>query len=332
MAECYLIIGLGSIGRRHLRNVRALRPEAKIVLLRREESLAADEDKLADHIVTNIKSAIAHRPIAAIICNPAPFHLSVAMDLAEAGIHLLIEKPISHNLANVDGLIHYCKKKKLKLQTAYVLRYHPLIKMLKKKFDEKLIGQPISAVVECGQYLPQWRPEQDYRQSVSAKAGLGGGVLLELSHEFDYLRYLFGEVQSLSAHCFNSHSLEIDVEDVADLTLRFANTFTANVHLDFLQTKLHRSCKIMGDKGMLYLDLAEQTLDFYDKEGQKTPLSHLKDYDRNTMFIAELEDFLNTVAQNCDPTITGYDGLQAVRIVEAAKQSSKNKKEVTLDG
>jgi len=145
-----------------------------------------------DHCVTSLDDALRFHPQAAVIANPASHHLDLAMPLAQAGVHLLVEKPVSSSTHRVSELIEVCRVRGITLMTGYNLRFLPSLKRFRELLEEKRVGRVLSVRAEIGQFLPSWRPGFDYRQSVSARATLGGGVLLELSHEIDYLRWLFG--------------------------------------------------------------------------------------------------------------------------------------------
>ena len=119
------------------------------------------------------------------------------------------------------SLINICQSKKIALMTAYNLRFQPSLQEFRKQIKQQRIGKILSVRVEVGQYLPNWRPESDYRKGVSAQKKLGGGVLLELSHEIDYISWIFGDYKWVKAHISKQSNLEIDVEDTAYLLLGF---------------------------------------------------------------------------------------------------------------
>ena len=152
-----------------------------------------------DRCVSSIHEALLCRPDAAVIASPAPCHIETATPLAKAGVHLLVEKPISSSTAGVSALIEICRAQGVVLMTGYNLRFLACMQRFKELLSENRAGRILSVRAEVGQYLPSWRPDSDYRRQVSAQAALGGGALLELSHEIDYLRWLFGEVSWVSA-------------------------------------------------------------------------------------------------------------------------------------
>ena len=188
MIDRVLIVGLGSIGKLHLRLARELLPDADIRVLRHQACASIPEH--SDGCFSSIKDAVAFAPQLAVIANPATYHLSVAMELAQAGVHLLVEKPLAAALDGVSQLLQTSDKLGVVLLTGYNLRFLPSLQRLRDLLNEHVIGSVLSVRCETGQYLPAWRPDTDFRQGVSARRELGGGALLELSHEIDYLRRL----------------------------------------------------------------------------------------------------------------------------------------------
>ena len=254
MIKRILIVGLGSIGKRHLRLARELLPNADIRVLRHKT--ASEVPEFSNGCFFSIEEAIAFAPQIAVIASPAPFHIPTAQALAEVGVHLLIEKPLSASLNGVMQLLETCQKQGTVLLTGYNLRFLPSLQRFRDLLGESVIGKVLSVRCEIGQYLPSWRPDNDYRQGVSARRELGGGVLLEISHELDYLRWIFGEVEWVKATLSHQSSLEIDVEDTAHLTLGFApavngHQLIGSVNLDFIRHDTTRLCTAIGANGSL---------------------------------------------------------------------------------
>src|SRR5262249_38276429 len=147
----------------------------------------------------DLSTALARKPIAVIISNPSSLHMNVALAAARAGAHLLIEKPLSHDLNSVATLEHLVAAQRLVAQVGFQFRFNPGLRQIKTWIDSGAIGRPVSAQVHWGEYLPGMHPWEDYRLGYAARSDLGGGVLLTLSHPFDYLRWLLGDVSHVSA-------------------------------------------------------------------------------------------------------------------------------------
>src|SRR3990172_2488106 len=215
-----LIAGLGSIGRRPLRNLLAL-GERDILLFRTHRSTLPDEDLAGFPVETELEATLAKRPDAVIVANPTAHHLDVAIPAAQAGCHLLLEKPISHSLERVAALESAVQQGRGKVLVGFQFRFHPGLVQAARLLADGAIGRPLSARAVYGEYLPGMHPWEDYRQSYSARRDLGGGVILTLCHPLDTLRWLLGEVQSVWAFTGQLNDLELGVEDTAEIGLRF---------------------------------------------------------------------------------------------------------------
>ena len=226
-----LIAGFGSIGRRHFRNLLAL-GERDILFYRTGRS-TLDGAELAGYMVeTDLDAALAHRPQAVVIANPTALHLPVAIPAAETGCHLLLEKPLSHSHDGLDDLQAALVRGGGQVLVGFQFRYHPGLVKISRLLADGAIGRPLSVRAHWGEYLPGWHPWEDYRWGYSARQDLGGGVVLTLSHPLDYLRWLLGEVSALWAFTSRQSDLDLDVEDSAEVGLRFANGVIGSLHLE----------------------------------------------------------------------------------------------------
>jgi len=335
MLERLLIVGLGSIGRRHARLARNLVPGLEITALRHQGCPEVDEPGI-DRCVTSIADALRFRPQAAVIANPATHHLEVALALARAGVHLLVEKPISDTSRGLIELIENCRSRSLTLMTGYNLRFLPSLVRFGELVDAHRIGRVLSVRAEVGQFLPSWRPGLDYRQTVSAKAELGGGVLLELSHEIDYLRWLFGEVAWVNAILRKHSELEIDVEDTAHLVLGFAAEgefpdLIAALSMDFIRHDSTRICTAIGETGSLRWNALAGTIEVFEEGESAWQSLYAHPHDRDESYLAEWRHFLKCVFDGSAPLVSGLDGLAVLKIVEAARLSSRTGATVPID-
>lgn len=319
-----LIIGLGSIGKRHLRLARQLMPEADIRVMRH---LTINEvPEYANGCFFNIEDSIAFKPQIAVIASPAPFHISAAQSLADAGINLLIEKPLSVSLSGISQLIATCKKNGVVLSVGYNLRFLASLQSYRKFLAEGIIGKVLSVRCEIGQHLPSWRMGSDYRNGVSARHDLGGGVLLELSHELDYLRWIFGEVEWVQARLSRQSNLEIDVEDTAHLILGFMASsdqhhLVGMVNLDFIRHDPTRSCIAIGEKGSLRWNGLTGQVCVYIAGSSEWRELFRNPGKQDESYIAEWLDILKSISEKKTPVITGEDGLKVMEIIEAVRKS-----------
>ncbi len=328
-----LIIGLGSIGMRHLGVITELFPNIKIIALRHNPESCNEMISGVSLSVSNLQDAISEKPDIAIIANPASMHLSIAIELAMAGIHLLIEKPLSKDSHGVEDLLNLCSSKNVKIMTGFNLRFLPCLAFLKKQVEQKKIGKILSIQAEVGQNLKQWRPGSEYSKGVSARKDLGGGVLLELCHELDYLMWIFGKVNWVIGSLSQQSNLNIDVEDTANILMEMrAEAFNNNgidavLKIDFTRHDLSRNCTIIGEKGTLKCDLIEGKVFFYcGIKGQWEKIFSDKK-ERNYSFQLQLQSFLTSVEEDHECEITGEDGLLALQLIDAIRDSNiKNQK------
>ena len=245
-----LVAGSGSIGRRHMRNLRSLGVSQIAACDPDPERLAPMIAELSIQPFAEFEHALeTFAPDAVLICTPPSFHLAQARQAIAAGVHVFIEKPLSHSMDGVRALLNDAGESGRVLQVGYNLRFHPAIRKLKQIVEENTIGRILWARAEIGQYLPDWRPWQDYRQSYTARRELGGGIILDASHELDYLLWFFGEPLEVLCMASTVSQLAVNVEDSASLLLRFASGCHADLHLDFVQRVPSRSCKLVGEEG-----------------------------------------------------------------------------------
>lgn len=327
MIQRALLIGSGSIGQRHLGVLRTTLPHALVTLLRRPNPPELDRAIAAevDRVVSDIEAALDPRPDFAVIASPAPTHLGFARRLAEAGIPMLIEKPLSTDLEGCAELVAICQARRLPVLIGYTLRYHPAFLALATQIERGAIGRPFSVRAEVGQYLPDWRAGTDYRRSVTAQRALGGGALLELSHEIDLVRALLGIPVSIQAQLARLGELEIDVEDTVELMthhrLEGGYHAHASIHLDLLQRPARRRLVVSGTEATLDLDFISGSLQRLS-EGGSTDISYPPIADRNTLYAAELDDLLRGMRTGTAVHVGLADGIATMRIVDAARRSA----------
>lgn len=332
-----LVVGMGSIGKRHIEVISTLYPKMEIAVLRHRECNKNETRQLgADKCYTEIQAALEYKPDAAIIANPAPMHMEIATQLASNGIHLLIEKPISNTSKGVRELILMCEKHGAVLMTAYNLRFLPTLLKFKELLQNDEVGKLHSIRSEVGQFLPGWRPGSDYRNGVSANKRLGGGVLLELSHEIDYLAWLFGSPKWLVAKTSKQSNLEIDVEDTAHIIFGFEDEeaggdLVVTLDMDFIRHDTTRKCVAIGETGTLRWDGIAGVIDYCANDSQVWHELYSDKPERNFTYSEEVKHFISCIESGAKPLVTGEDGLKSVAIVEAIKESANTSKYVYFE-
>jgi predicted dehydrogenase len=340
----FLIAGLGSIGRRHFRNLVAV-GEKDIVLLRTGRATLPDDELAGYPVETDLREALKkHKPDAVIVANPTSMHLEVAVPAAETGCHILLEKPVSHSLARLEVLQKAVQESGSKILVGFQFRFHPTLNTAHDLIHSNALGDVLAVHVHWGDYLPQWHPWEDYRNSYAARADLGGGVILTLTHPLDYLRYLLGDVESLWCFHGNISSLEIDTEDVAEIGLKFVNGAVGGVHVNYFQRPPVHRLEIVGSAGTLRWDNADGILHFYQMPADfgsfsdNPPAPTVESFappagfERNQLFIAQTRHFIEIVRGEAEPVCRLEDGIRALELALAAKESQSSQRMITLMG
>jgi predicted dehydrogenase len=318
-----LVAGSGSIGRRHMRNLRSLVVSEIAACDPDPERLAPMVAELKIHPFGDFEQGIeTFRPDAVLVCTPPSFHLAQARQAIAAGAHVFIEKPLSHSMDGVKALLGEARARDRVLQVGYNLRFHPAIRKLKQIVEEKALGRILWARAEVGQYLPDWRPWQDYRQSYTARRELGGGIILDASHEIDYLLWFFGEPIEVLCMASTVSQLAVNVEDSASLLLRFASGCHADLHLDFVQRVPSRSCKLVGEEGTAIWEEGD-AVSVRLLRPAKQPEDFHYDFDDNEMYVAELKQFLNCIETGQSPLVNGEQAAQVLEWALAARAAAE---------
>ncbi len=334
----FLIAGLGSIGRRHMRNLITL-GEKDIVLYRTRKATMPEEDLAGFPQETDLQAALEkHKPDAVIVSNPTSLHLDVAIPAAEAGCSLLLEKPLSHSMDRIDELESALKKGGGRVVVGFQFRFHPGIMKAKQLIADGEIGRVISAHVHFGEYLPAWHPWEDYRQGYAARADMGGGVVLTQCHSLDYLPWLVGKVESVWGFTAKLSDLEVDVEDTAKIGLRFQNGALGSIHLDYNQQPPAHYFEVVGTKGSLQWNLADGATRIYRAErsridnvgevegGEKAweVYQPAPEFERNVMFMDEMKHFIAVARGEVESSCPLEDGINVQRLIGAVLASSNS--------
>lgn len=325
-----LIIGGGSIGQRHLKNLLFLGYK-NISLVETSPERAEDLAKKFNlKFFSSAKEALEKEKFQTVfVCAPTVYHLQSAAMAAKAGCDLFVEKPLSHNLDGVEKLVKTVKEKKLITMVGSNWKFYPLFQKMKELLTNGAIGRVFSARCQFGQYLPDWHPEEDYRRGYSANKKLGGGILLD-SHEFDYLTWFMGEAVKLSCLSIHSGLLETDTEDAAEIILEFKSGAIGEIHLDYLQRFYQRNFEFFGSEGTIKWDFASRKVILQNKNNGQQEFPLAPDYDLNDMYIEEAKHFLDSVEQRKE-TIAPVDfGAKVLRLIMAAKESSAQNKTISL--
>lgn len=321
-----LFIGCGSVGRRHIQNIRSIYKMEHTIMAYRTLAKSRhltesffEENKVEQF--SSLQKALDKKPDVTFITNPTGLHIPMAIKAAESGSHLFIEKPLSNNLKGINKLKKIIKEKRLITFIGFNLRFYPILQAIKKELLKNKIGKIISIRAQVGQYLPSWHPNEDYSISYSASKKLGGGVILDLIHEIDYTRWLLGEeIQEVFCYGGKYSKLNIETEDNAEILMKSKNS-VVSLHLDYLQYPLTRDCTIIGTKGRIGIDLSGKKASIHDLGGRSTELTLENYFDRNISFMEEIRYFFDCVKKKRKSIIDINEGYKILKIALAAKKS-----------
>ncbi len=314
MIDHALICGFGSIGRRHFRHLRRLGCSRIDVYRTGKGTLHEMNAEVPDRVFTNLDEALRESPELVIIANPTSLHVPTALKAVQYGCHVLIEKPLSHSLEDVDRLIDECSRKGVRAGVAYNLRFHPIVRTLKEYLSsEEKGGGPYMARIHVGSYMPEWHPWEDYRVSYAARRELGGGSALTNSHEIDLALWLLGPVRSWSGKACRLHPLQTDVDEASAFLLEHESGAVSTVTLNFLQHQPQRTIDIIYDKTWIHADLIENTITVYknkdSKEKQTFPTAQIDD-----TYADELMDFISWIEGEKGICATLEEGKRVLEI------------------
>jgi predicted dehydrogenase len=346
MATKVLFCGLGSIGQRHLRNLKTLRGDDVEVLAYRHRgtspvlnpdmTVRAGADLESTYNIRSIydlDDALAEQPEIVFVTNPNTEHLPVALAAARAGCHLFIEKPLSHTMAGIDELETLVTQKNLAVLVAYQFRFHPGLRLIKSMIDEGRLGHLVAAHIVNGEYFPDWHPYEDYRQTHPARRELGGGCLSIQTHEMDYALWLFGLPRSVYAVGGHLSHLDVNVEDSVSVLLHCVHAgrpLPVHIHLDYVQRPPQRVCEVTGDAGKVRYDYYANEITFHDHETGIVETYNFARFNRNQMFLDELQHFLDCTAGQAQPLIDLHEGIASMKISLAAAESLESQQSVRL--
>ena len=325
-----LIAGLGSIGRRHLRNLRKVGIQDVIAYRVRGNDIP-EMDEYPLPVYDSLTTALAQKPDIVFVTNPTSLHLEVALAAARQGCHLFIEKPLSHTLKSVDELIDIVTTHGSVAMVGCNFRFHPALQQIQRLLVAGSLGRVITARGHAGEFLPGWHPSEDWRLGYSARKELGGGVILTLIHELDYAYWLIGPVRKVFAQAGGWGGLGLDVEDTAEILLEHRSQSRVSVHLNYVQRPPTRTLEIIAERGTIKWDYQAGMVKWYDSETAHWEIwTEPQTFDRNTMFLDEVTHFIDCVTGRSAPLIPLTEAKAVLEIALAAKQSAEDDCSVTL--
>lgn len=307
------VLGAGSIGLRHLKNLHSLGVEKLACFEPDAARREAAAQELPIPFFADLDAVWDFCPTAVIVAAPNQFHLALALAAVEHGAHLFVEKPLAHTTAGLAGLIDRAEERQLVTMVGCNMRFHPGPATVRRLLESESVGQILSARLQTSSYFPRWRPAQDYRQSYSASPEWGGAIL-DCIHEIDLALWFFGGGSLLAAAVVPAASLNLTTDGLAELLIRHRSGVLSSVHLNFMQHDYRRGCQIAGTRGTIYWDFQEHQVWTFDSAGQPGPhFDEPAGWEVNQMYVDEMEHFLACVRagkSTMNPLRSGADALE----------------------
>jgi predicted dehydrogenase len=326
-----LVLGGGSIGKRHLRNLLASGRTAAIVDTRadRREEIAAKHPGARVH--SSLDAALAADAYrTAFICVPTAYHIEPALRLARQGLHIFMEKPVSHSLDGVGELVETVEKAGLVGVTGFCMRFFEPLVHAKALVEAGAIGRLVTARSLTAVYLPAWHPWEDYRTFYMARKDQGGGVLLDECHAFDWMQWLCGPIEGVFCVVGTFSDLEVTSDDVCEVIARFGGGAVGSIHLDMVDRSLRSEVELIGTDSTLLVDLESHAVRLRDLEANTWHTTTFPpSYDR--MYVDELEHFFACVEGRERPRVDLRAGWRVQRIIDACARSSATGRWVAID-
>jgi len=325
-----LIVGGGSVGKRHLRNLITLGETGFGVV----DTRADRRDELArepgvDRVYADLPTALRDGYEVVVVGAPTAFHIDIGRRAIAAGAHVLMEKPLSHTMDGVAELIAEADRAARRLMVGYTYRFWPPLQRVKERLDAGDIGQVYFANVVFSQYLPDWHPWEDYRTWFMSSGAEGGGALLDESHTIDMIRWFLGEVDSVVCEVGNVSTLEMTADDFARLFLTFESGARATLHMDVFGRCPQRWLEFLGAHGNLRCDINRNEITVFDARTGETATERFT-CERNEMFVEEVRHFLAVLRGAVPPIVSAADAAQTLAVALAGAQSSEQGARVTV--
>lgn len=327
-----LVIGCGSIGKRHIRNLKSMSVGEVIAYDTDDKQCSQVELEYGVKTYNDLESAFERKPQIAVICTPTNLHIPLSISAAKNDCHLFVEKPLSHTLNGIEDLIKVVKQKNLITLIGCNMRFHVGPRKVKEILNLGIIGKVLSARIETGSYLPGWRPQQNYKKTYSARENWGGGCVMDCIHEIDLALWYLDDVRSLYSVTKNLGVLDIDAEEISEIVCEFESGAIGSIHLDYISRTYERKNHIIGELGSIFWDFGKGSVEVYladkDKwEEYKEPAN----YDINQMYVEELSYFISCVNENKETFNNVERAAKTLKFALAVKESSKLKKCISLD-
>jgi len=326
-----VIIGSGSAGRRHARNLQALGATIECFDPRPDRLEAASKELRVEAVHTALDTVLerAEKYDGAVIASPPVFHVEQATAFLERKVPVLVEKPLSTGLASAEPLEKIVRRSAVPVLLGYTYRWWPPFCELRRRLMAGVIGPVRHARLVMSAHLADWHPWERYQDFFMASRELGGGALLDESHFLDLMIWFFGRPAAIGGRVDHLSSLEITSDDNVDAIAEYDGGLRVTIHLDLYGRPHDRSITVVGEQGTL-----QSTFDPNVLRQSVDPACNwhttMFECERNDMFIAVAREFLDVMNGNKEPTCTASDGVEVLRLVEMLRTSTLERRTVVF--
>ena len=326
----FLIMGCGSIGERHAKNLKAILPDTTIDVF----------DPCPDRLATVSKkysiNPVHHTEIdlriydCVFICTPPVSHIELAKRALNSGSNVFIEKPLSYNLDGIEELRNLVQTRRLLAFVAYNFRFNKGIHMIRQMIKDLKFGKILHASAYFGQYLPDWRPLQDYKKSYSAVRDLGGGIIHDASHEIDYMMWLFGTPVYVESQFAFTDIISSDAVALADILLKFDKNILGYVHLNFVRREYRRTFELLCEEGLIQWSLSDAAIRTFDVSSKSWNTIRLEE-SINDMYVEEIRHVIGCIKSKSNSEIIDLEnGVLTLKVSDLVYKSESLGQRVTL--
>lgn len=324
-----LVVGCGNIGKKHI-NVLSQLFEVKIIACDKdEEKLNKVKEEFPNISTCNSyeEALLKEKPDYILICTLNNTHINLATKALPFTKHIFIEKPISNSLDGVDSFLKKAKEKGISITVGFNMRFNPVVQEIKNIIEKGSLGKILSIKINFSSYLPDRHPGKDYRNDYVTKKALGGGVIFDLTHELDYLMWIFEKPKEIFCFAEKRSDLEMETEDSADILLKINDNCVANVHLDMVRRPYTRTCEIIGEKGTIIADLEKNKLSKFNIASKEWETINY-DFEHNETYSLQLKELFSDKEKKI--SATGESAKQTLFVALAAKKSAEENKVISL--
>jgi len=308
-----LVLGCGSIGLRHIENLQNISDNNLIEVFDKDQE-KLEIMKMKNVVIVEEKSIDSTQYDCVIICTPPTTHVSLAMRALNANSNVFIEKPLSNNLEKLEELVKIKNEKELLVFVGYSFRFNKTLNQIKNIIDTKQFGKILHLSAYFGQYLPDWRPNQDIKESYTLKKEMGGGIILDSSHEIDYLTWMLGKPLSIQSNFVLTDILPSNAEAICDVILKFSENILGTIHMDFVRRKYKRTLEILAENAIIEWSLEKNSIEIFDIKKKSSEIIASNE-SINDMYVKEMEHVISCIQKHEDSDIISLEnGISSMNL------------------